>query len=316
MLFVAIGDGESGKTSTINALMSEQDVSGRIHEDTRTVGIEIKRWTPRLPAGRELTFQVMDLAGQAVYSTSHQFFLVRRAIYALVWRAREGSSGAAGSAMQLLKRMVTHWMDSLQLRVPGATFLCVVTHIDCVASEGELRLQTEYVRRVVVAKQRDLEAASGSNSVLPLRVLNGGESFRVNCLHGHGVPELRASLIDITLRLPWYGEQIPASYLQLRSWVMERLQQGRTWIGTAPSRRLMARCSVWARLIGLWCVGAADWQSFSQAGAECGLDDMNMHIATVFLHETGALKYFGDVPAVLTRCAFLLLLRHATKPQG
>ncbi len=133
------------------------------------------------------------------------FEQVRRAVYALVWRARDSSTGAASTAMKPLRKMVMHWMDSLQLRVPGATFVLVVTHVDCVASVEELRVQTECVRRLVMKKQRALEASSATSNVLPLRVLNDGDSFRVNCLRGDGISELRNELIDITLKLPWYS---------------------------------------------------------------------------------------------------------------
>ena len=65
-----------GKTSIINALMSKSNTSARIHEDARTVGINIQKWAPYpdAAAGDEasLSFSVLDLAGQAIYALSHQ----------------------------------------------------------------------------------------------------------------------------------------------------------------------------------------------------------------------------------------------------
>jgi hypothetical protein len=73
-----IGDGEAGKTSLIMALRSKSDHAHYIRNDHRTVGIDISRWSP---SGEDLHFSIFDLAGQAVYSKSHRFFLLLRAIY-------------------------------------------------------------------------------------------------------------------------------------------------------------------------------------------------------------------------------------------
>jgi hypothetical protein len=68
-----------GKTSIIDALMSDNNTAVHIDEDARTVGIVIKKWKPYpdAPAGNQasLTFSVLDLAGQAIYALSHQVSL-------------------------------------------------------------------------------------------------------------------------------------------------------------------------------------------------------------------------------------------------
>lgn len=152
-----------------------------------------------------------------------------------------------------------------------------MTHIDCVGSEDELNLQTEYVKKTVFEKLRVLQTSSKKSNVLPLQVLRAGESFRVNCLNGQGIQDLRTSLIQLIHQLPWYGEQIPESYLKLRDWVSSQIEDGevrRTWI---------------------------DWARYSRALEECGLDDVNAAIATSFLHELGTLKYFAEAPEVLAK---------------
>jgi ankyrin repeat protein len=72
MTLFLIGDGESGKTSTMKALKSADNASERIQEDKRTVGIDISEWAPE---GLEVSFRIFDLAGQAVYGKAHQYFL-------------------------------------------------------------------------------------------------------------------------------------------------------------------------------------------------------------------------------------------------
>ena len=88
-----------------------QGVAPRIHEDKRTVGIEMSIWDLGQEANG-LKFNIKDLAGQvlvrsvslstrldcsvltpyalppqAIYALSNQYFLVSRAIFVLVWRA-------------------------------------------------------------------------------------------------------------------------------------------------------------------------------------------------------------------------------------
>lgn len=150
----------------------------------------------------------------------------------------------------------------------------VVTHIDCVGSEEELDLQTNFVKQVVRAKLASLERESASSNVLALRVLRGGESFRINCLTGVGVAALRQSLVHLTLSLPWYSELIPAAYLRLQQRVTDELALGKTWLG---------------------------WRTFAQLGTESSLDSTNLKIATVFLHEIGTIKYFADAAIVMDK---------------
>ena len=80
MTLVFIGNGEAGKTSTIRALTSRNDKTTRIHEQSRTVGINILQWVA--VAGPDgISFTVLDLAGQAIYATTHQVIHCKRTSY-------------------------------------------------------------------------------------------------------------------------------------------------------------------------------------------------------------------------------------------
>ena len=80
---ILIGRGESGKTSLKDALIKGK--AAIIAEDNRTVGIALTEWDLTKEASG-LIFNIEDLAGQAVYGLTNQFFLVPRAIFVLVWR--------------------------------------------------------------------------------------------------------------------------------------------------------------------------------------------------------------------------------------
>jgi hypothetical protein len=146
----------------------------------------------------DLVFHIKDLAGQAVYSLTNQFFLVQRAIYLLVWRVDKGKSSDIESWEKKISDMVLTWMESLQLRVPGASLLLVVTHIDLVSQE-ELKRQIEFVQKLVLSNLRDLGDDDDDDSgVLPLTVWNEGRSMPVACLSGQGVQELRQEVEYLT----------------------------------------------------------------------------------------------------------------------
>jgi hypothetical protein len=171
--------------------------SAKIHEDKRTVGIDLKTWDLSKEEG--LIFHVKDLAGQAVYAMTNQFFLVPRAVYLLVWRVDKGKSIDTESWEKHISDMVLTWMESLHLRVPGANILLAVTHIDCV-SQKELDRQIKWVQKLVLSKLQDLGDDDDGYSVLALTIWNEGLSMPVDCLLGKGVHELRQEVQFLTSR--------------------------------------------------------------------------------------------------------------------
>jgi len=265
---IMIGKGESGKTSTVKAMMAADDRAEPIREDARTVGIDLKRWD--LAAEAEgLVFQIKDLAGQAVYAMTNQFFLVRRAIFVFVWRVLRPADVAASADEfeREVTAMVLTWLDAVHFRVPGAQVVLVATHIDC-AAPAEVDEQCRLVKAVVERKLREWAEHEAATGVLAMAVWGGGESVRVNCLEGTGVQALRACLIDMAHQLPWWREGVPKSYLTLKAAIAER-QQESAWLTPAE---------------------------YVQMARECGVTGVHLGIATKFLHDCAALKYFGKHP--------------------
>jgi internalin A len=113
-----VGEGNVGKTSLIAALHNENFVADR---DT-THGIEIQPLTLGLPGRtRKMTLRTWDFGGQEVYRITHQFFFTKRALYLVVWSAREGQE----------RNEVEDWLMRIRLRVAAdARILIVATHCD------------------------------------------------------------------------------------------------------------------------------------------------------------------------------------------
>ena len=259
MTLFLIGDGESGKTSTMKALKSPENVSERIREDKRTVGIDISPWEPE---GLAVKFKIFDLAGQAVYGKTHQYFLQRRAVYMLVWRAHKSLVKDEDS----LHRRIINWMDALQNRMPGSYMILVVTHIDAVDS-STLDLLCDKVCAMVQKRLQFMAEASREGTPV-LNVFRGGQSAQVNCLLGTGVRDLRNNLITFTMSMPWYKESLPASWIRTQDAVQEAANNRKRYL---------------------------DWAIYSEIASHCGLQRGMLMSATKFLHETGVIRYFGDL---------------------
>jgi GTPase SAR1 family protein len=311
---IVLGSGEAGKSSLINCITSGNNKSVKIHEDARTVGIEIREWNPAAfeiraedlgagDQGKDLSNQpnrpphvphnvepdglkcnFLDLAGQAVYSSSNQFFLVPRALYLVAWRVLEPSKHDNMAKMQELEKMIVNWLDSLQVRVPGCSIVMVATHIDAAApsSDGnmskaskaewaEIDLQCTYVQKIVSRTLRRIRHEANKAGVTPLEVYAHGQSLKVQCLEGFGIKNLRRTLIEMAHSLPSWKELIPKSYNQLRREIKKLGEQE-----TDPK--------VWLT-----------WEDYEKLAERFNVTGRNLAIATTFLNDMAVIKYFGTV---------------------
>jgi hypothetical protein len=103
-----------------------------------------------------------------------------------------------------------------------------------------------------------------------IHVWGDGESSRVNCLTGAGVSQFRESLMAYTRSMPWFGEVLPSSWVQTKSAILE----------LAGSRPFLA------------------WQEYRRLAEQNKMLGHLLISGTRFLHETGVLRYFGNVDLV------------------
>mmetsp|Transcript_36787 Transcript_36787/g.97646 ORF Transcript_36787/g.97646 Transcript_36787/m.97646 type:complete len:2566 (+) Transcript_36787:73-7770(+) len=263
MSLFLLGDGESGKTSLFRALKSQNNRADPIREDHRTIGITKEDWLVQ-DSQTDILFRVMDLAGQAVYENINQFFLYRRAIFLLVWRAYSVQDDHLG---QLTER-IRHWLEVLQMRLPDARVILVVTHVDSVSS-GVLDSQCDEVQETVTRSLSSFKQWSIKDSPI-IEVLEGGKSFRVNCLLGDGIQELRNKLVNFTSSTPWFKEILPRSWIELQSKVIQAVQDGRKCLSPAEWNRL-------AEMVGM------------------SPDGYMFKVATEFLNDIGVIRFAGVI---------------------
>ena len=165
-----VGEGNVGKTSLIAALANAPFIDGR----PTTHGIEIQPLALRHPdLDADMTVRAWDFGGQEVYRITHQFFFSRRALYLVVWNAREGQE----------QNEVEGWLRRIRLRVSrDARALVVATHRD------ERRPELDYPQ----LKQAFPELLAGQ--------------YEVDNRTGRGIPELREGIAAEAARLPQMGQ--------------------------------------------------------------------------------------------------------------
>ena len=183
---VLVGEGNVGKTSLVAALRGAPFIEGRL----TTHGIEIQSLTmPHPILDVDMTVRAWDFGGQEVYRISHQFFFSRRALYLVVWNAREGQE----------QNEVEGWLRRIRLRVSAdARVIVVATHCD----ERQPELDYKHLER----KFPDLL----------------GCHTEVDNFTGRGIPELRREIAVAASHLPQMGQLISPRWIAVRNEILTR----------------------------------------------------------------------------------------------
>jgi GTPase SAR1 family protein len=179
-----VGEGNVGKTSLVAALREAPFIEGRL----TTHGIEIQpliTWQETI--GANMTLRFWDFGGQEVYRITHQFFFSMRALYLVVWNAREGQE----------QNEVEGWLRRIKLRVSqDAIALVVATHCD------ERRPELNYPQ---------LER------LFP-ELLDG--RYDVDNSSGNGIAELLTGITKQAARLPQMGQLISRRWIAARDEIL------------------------------------------------------------------------------------------------
>ncbi|MHC0062600.1 COR domain-containing protein [Nostoc sp. UIC 10890] len=81
-----VGEGGAGKTTLAKKIENQ---NYQLREEDTTKGIEVIQWGFLMENGREFRVNIWDFGGQEIYHATHQFFLTKRSLYALVADTRK-----------------------------------------------------------------------------------------------------------------------------------------------------------------------------------------------------------------------------------
>ena len=85
--FLIIGEGGAGKTSLAKKI-ADENYKLQLEEKS-TAGIDVIQWHFTQPNGKDFRVNIWDFGGQEIYHQTHQFFLSKRSLYALVADTRK-----------------------------------------------------------------------------------------------------------------------------------------------------------------------------------------------------------------------------------
>jgi internalin A len=176
-----VGEGSVGKTSLVNRLVHSKYAGNQ----TKTEGIDVTRW--RIAGGGdEIAVNIWDFGGQEIMHATHQFFLTKRSVYALVIDARQGEE----------QNRIEYWLKLIQGFSYGSPVIIIGNKSD---------------QSVLDIDQRGLKA----------KYDNIVDIISLSCLTGNGVGDAIALLTQTITQLPHVGDLLPTAFFEIKQYLEE-----------------------------------------------------------------------------------------------
>jgi internalin A len=78
---IIVGEGGAGKTTLANKIVNQ---NYKLQDEDSTKGIEVLKWEFPISDKKNFRVNIWDFGGQEIYHQTHQFFLTKRSLYAIV----------------------------------------------------------------------------------------------------------------------------------------------------------------------------------------------------------------------------------------
>ena len=173
-----IGEGGAGKTSLAKKI-EDEDYQLKSDEES-TEGIDVIQWKFRLQDGKEFRVNIWDFGGQEIYHQTHQFFLSKRSLYALVADARRDNTD------------FYWWMKVAELLSDKSPILIIKNEKQdrqCEVNESQLRGEFINLEKVLAT----------------------------NLKTNRGLSEIKKAIQLYINNLPHVGTKLPKSWVEIRS---------------------------------------------------------------------------------------------------
>ena len=176
--FLIIGEGGAGKTSLAKKIEDENYQLKSDEESTQ--GIDVIQWKFSLDNGNEFRVNIWDFGGQEIYHQTHQFFLTKRSLYALVADSRREDTN------------FYWWLKVAELLSDNSPVLII---------------KNEKQDRQRKVNERQLRG----------EFLNLKEVLATNLETNRGLTEIKEAIQNYITRLPHVGTPLPKLWVRVRA---------------------------------------------------------------------------------------------------
>ncbi|MBD2411051.1 leucine-rich repeat domain-containing protein [Nostoc calcicola FACHB-3891] len=172
-----VGEGGAGKT-TLAKKIQDQEYTLQQDENT-TKGIDVIQWKFLLDNDREFQVNIWDFGGQEIYHATHQFFLTKRSLYAVVADTRKEDTD------------FYYWLNVVELLSDNSPLLIV---------------KNEKQDRKREINERDFRR----------EFTNFKETLTTNLATDRGLPEILNKIKHYISNLPHVGTELPKTWVKVR----------------------------------------------------------------------------------------------------
>jgi internalin A len=175
--FLIVGEGGAGKTSLAKKINDESYELDS--EEASTEGIDVVKWEFDIYKDKPFRVNIWDFGGQEIYHATHQFFLTKRSLYALVVDSREDNTD------------LYYWLNIVRLLSKDSpTFVVKNEKQDRTCRVNERQLRGEFL---------SLKEILATN-------------FKTN----RGLNDVKAAIQHYISALPHVGQALPKKWVDVR----------------------------------------------------------------------------------------------------
>jgi internalin A len=172
-----VGEGGAGKTTLAKKI---QNSAYQLQPDENsTEGIDVIRWHFPLKNGKEFRVNIWDFGGQEIYHATHQFFLTKRSLYALVADSRKEDTD------------FYYWLNVVELLSENSPLLII---------------KNEKQERKRDINERQLRG----------EFTNFKETLATNFATNRGLSEILVMIQHYIQSLPHVGAELPKTWVKVR----------------------------------------------------------------------------------------------------
>jgi internalin A len=172
-----IGEGGAGKTSLANKVIDSTYI---LKDEDSTAGIDVIKWKFNNEDVKNFNVNIWDFGGQAIYHTTHQFFLTKRSLYILVADNRKEDTD------------FYYWLNIVKLLSNNSPLIIVQN-------------EKKDIRRGINKKQLRQQYSNLKNI------------FRVNLKTNRGLDELISEIKHQLVNLDHIGSTLPKTWISVRN---------------------------------------------------------------------------------------------------